>query len=508
VGHRETAHGDRRVTVSIRKVLAALPTGAQGVDLSWQEVGRYLAEQCNRDADKAREKRHVLRDEFYCDGGVDYIKSVIDDVFQDEEVRALRKKWVPHARFNNAIKRIVNEVSTVYSAPATRQVTDGDDVYQDVLERLQFDVVMQQVNRLFNLHRIVLVAPRVRQIEDGTREPVIDVATPATFRVVLHPNDNTRPIGWILRLNLRSFRRGDTRQAAWVLWTDHEWIHLDENMSPIEATLNEHGIGVCPWLPIMRSPVRPGFWPGDEGEDLVAAQVAIWMSNVLLLKETKSATKQTILSGDLAGVARGQSADSEVPNQIADGVAVNTVDMSMDLAMFRDTGDHALERAANNYGMSLAAIKHQGTQSAEARDMMRIPLRELRREQHPAFRMFERGLARRMGLVFAKDAPDLAFSADGWRIDFGEAQTPLTPSEELVLFEKERAAGLDCTPAFLMRRNPDLDEDAARTVILANIEAETWRVRNMRELQAVAGAISNPATPPSEPNDQPDGQAA
>lgn len=478
--------------MSIRQVLAAMPTGAQGTELSWPEVGRYLADHCDRPADRAREQRHKIRDEFYCDGGVDYIKSVIDDVFLDEKVKELRKKWVPHARFNNAVKRIVNEVSTVYSAPALRLVGERNDVYQDVLERLQFDITMQQVNRLFNLHRVVLVAPRVRRLPDDTVEPVVDVATPATFRPVLHPNDNTRPVGWLIRLNLRSFRRAQGRAAKWVLWTDHEWVHCDDAFLPIDSTLMEHGLGVCPWLPIVRSPVRADFWPGDEGEDLIAAQVAIWMSNVLLLKETKSATKQTILSGDLAGVARGQSADSEVPNQVSDGVAVNTVDMSMDLEMFRDTGDHALERVANNYGMSLALVKHQGVQSADAREMMRIPLRELRREQHPTFRLFERGLVSRLAAVLEKDAPDLAFSPDGFRLDFGEAQTPLTPMEELALFERERAAGLDNTVAFTRRRNPDLeDDDAAKGVVLENIDIETWRVREMRELQALSGAMGS-----------------
>lgn len=479
------------MTASIRTVLAVLPTGAQGADLTWQEVGQYLREHCDQKADKDRQKRHLLRDQFYCDGGCEYMRSVIDDVFIDDTVKELRKKWVPHARFNNAVKRIVNEISSVYSAPAQRSIKDGNDAYQSILERLQFDVVMQQACRLFNLHKVLLAAPRVRQMPDNKREPVIDLVTPASFRAVLHPNDNTRVIGWLIRLTLRSVRKLDgQRVAAWVLWTDHEWVHLDDKFVPIEATVTEHGLGVCPWVPIMRSPVRAGFWPGEEGEDLVAAQVAIWMSNILLMKETKSATKQTIVAGDGSLAARGQAADSEVPSEITDGQAVSTVDMSMDLSMFRDTGDHALERSANNHGMSIAMLRHQGTQSAEAREQMRIPLRELRREQHPVFRMAERELAKRMAAVFAKDAPDLTFDPDGWRIDFGEAQTPLTPMEEILLFEKERAAGLDNTVAFYMRRNPDADETVARAAILENIEVETWRVGEMRELQAMSGGMS------------------
>lgn len=480
------------MTVSIRKVLAVLPTGDQGTDLSWSEVGVYLKRTCDRLEDRDRTRRHLLRDQFYADGGVDYMKAVIDDVFLDPVVRDLRKKWVQHARFNNPIKRIVNEISTVYAEPAKRSLDDEDAgaAYADLLEQLQFDIVMQQVNRLFNLHRILLVAPRIRLVEDDTPEPVVDIATPATFRVVLHPRDNTRPVGYLIRLDLRGMRTPEQRPAAWVLWTSHEWIHCDEQMMPIESTYKEHGFGVNPWSPVMRSPARAGFWPGEEGEDLVAGHIAIWMANVLLMKETKSATKQTIVSGDGTHTARGQASDSEVPNEISDGQAVSTVDMSMDLSLFTGTSDHVLERLANDYGMSLAQMKHQGVQSADARESMRIPLRELRREQHPIFRLFERGFVKRLAAVCEKDAdPSMRFDPEGFRLDFGEAQTPMTPAEEVTQFEKERAAGLDNTVEFYMRRNPDADEDMARTAILKNIEVETWRVSEMRELQAMSGAM-------------------
>lgn len=499
------------MTVSIRRVLAVLPSGDQGMDLSWSEVGKYLAENCNRPSDIEREKRHRIRDEFYADGGVDYMKSVIDDVFVDPVVRDLRKKWVPHARFNNPIKRIVNEISTVYAEPAKRSIGGGDEAYLSILEQLQFDIVMQQVNRLFNLHRVVLVAPRIRLMPDGVREPVIDIATPATFRVVLHPNDNKRPVGWLIRAEFKSIRRPDgQRPATWVLWTDHERVHLDDKLIPIEATHKEHGIGVCPWMPVMRSPMQAGFWPGEEGEDLVAGHVAIWFSNVLLMKEEKSATKQTVISGEGGNTGRAQPNDSELVGEISDGQAMNTVDMSMDLSMFTGTSDHILERLANDYGMSLAQMKHQGIQSADAREAMRIPLRELRREQHPTFRLFERGFANRMERVFAVDADEaMRFVVEKFRIDFGEAQTPMTPMEEIVLFEKERAAGLDNTVAFYMRRNPDADDEMAEAAILENIDLETWRVKQMRQLMAVSGAMGTPqnGTPTEDPDQVAEGDA-
>jgi hypothetical protein len=101
--------------------------------------------------------------------------------------------------------------------------------------------------------------------------------------------------------------------------------------------------------------------------------VSSWLSSIFLLKEQKSATKQPVLQGDGTNIARSQAADSEVPIETADGQSITTVDMSMDLGMFRATSDHIIEHVAQDYGMSAALINQQGVQSAEARELMRVP---------------------------------------------------------------------------------------------------------------------------------------
>lgn len=487
------------MTVSIRSVLATLPSGNVGQELTWDELGEYLQKFCNTDADKKRGADHALRDELYRDGGVQFMEGMIDKWFSDEKVRELRKAWVPFARFNNTIRRVVHELATVYSEHAKRMVgAKTDAAYQEILERVHMNERALEISRLLNLHRSLLVGFRVRKLgpdtvtadgktEPGEREPVLDVITPAGFRPVLHPNDNTLVVGWLVRTSYRSVR--ESNLPAWTLWTDHESVHLRSDMTPITDTYQTHDIGVCPFVPVVLGAPSPGFWPGCEGEDLVAAHVAIWFNNILLLKESKSANKQAIVQGDGARTARGQAADSEVPNEVGDGQTVTTIDTSMDLSLFRDTTDHVVSHAGLNYNIPPAIMNHQGVQSAEARDLMRIPIELLGRQQRVPLRRFEAQLAVVMALVLRLDMPSLAFDPIGWRIEFADSRTPLDPIKEQELFEKRRAAGLDNSEDMWLRSHPGATREDADAALDRNIKVETKRNDRMRPLQAISGSL-------------------
>ena len=482
------------MTVSILQTLATLPDGSVGAPLSLADFGAYVRREYDTEAEKRRNARHCRRDEFYCDGGVEYMKSIITDTHRDERVRKLRHQWVEHSRFNNALKRVINEMSTVYSQPSQRAVDGSEENqkrYADLLEALRMDEQMLHVSRLLNLHRTILVGLRVTQRADGERTAKIDIATPANVRAVLHPIDSSVVIGWLIKTDHRPvFLTPDT--PAWMLWTDHEVVQFRSDLSIIESSYKEHGLGACPWIPLTLCPPRAGFWPGEEGEDLVAAHVAIWMNNVLMMKETKSATKVPVISGDSTTAARDQTFDSEGGVDVPDGVGINIIDTSMDLSMFRDGADHILASAGNNYGMPPSVMNHQGVQSADARDLMRIPIREIRLQQQKPLRVFERDFAIMMSKVLASEMPQLAFDPIGWRIDFGESQTPLSQLDALTLFEKMRAAGLDNSIAFLMRQNPDLTEEQAWNVVLENVRQELKRHEAMRPLLELNGAMNTP----------------
>jgi hypothetical protein len=248
-------------------------------------------------------------------------------------------------------------------------------------------------------------------------------------------------------------------------------------------------------LPGVLASVRPATAKGrllDEcpSSDLVAAHEHIWFLNVLSLKESKSANKQAYLTGDTSSATFGQSADTEREVVLPEGVTVTVVDRGMDLAQFRESADHVLERAAANHGLPPSVLHQQDSSSGAEIHLRRIPLRELRRKRIPILRRIEKQIAEIQSAVNANDLSEYAFSAEGWSVDFGEVQQPLTESEADAVFEKRRQLGLTNTLAEIMRRNPDLrSPEEAIEVLDANIEAETLRIAKMKEMLAMSGSM-------------------
>lgn len=496
-------------TVSILFTLGILPSGKAGPALNTNELSAYLKAQLDTQEEKARNDRHTVRDQMYRDGGVSTMEKVIEDQFTDDVVRGLRKKWVKHARFNNAMKRIVNELSTVYAQPATRSVAgDANQArYKAVLDQVMMDEQMLQFGRLLNLHRAMLLGFRVRVRPDGSlltdgtpggpREAVLEMASPANVRAVLHPNDRTLVLGWVIKTDCRPARQDDVNFAAWTLWTDFERVQLRADFSVIPETYLEHGLGVCPWIGVTLGPPCAGFWPGEDGEDLVAAHIAIWFSNVLMLKETKSATKMPVITGDGTTMARGQSADTEVPAELAEGQGLTTVDMSMDLSMFRDGSDHVLRNTAQNYGIAPGMMTHQGVQSAAARELMRMPVNEVRSQQQHPLRRAELALVFVMTCVLARDWEAAAFTMDGWTMKFGDPTTPLARGDRVNLFIAERQNGLANTVDFIAQEE-GISPDQATGVLERNIQLETERAVLMRPFAAISGAMPTTLVAPEE----------
>ncbi len=211
-----------------------------------------------------------------------------------------------YARYNNPTKRIVNEIATTYSEPAKRIVPNENEKYQSLLKAIRMDERALEIDRLLELHGALLVGFRVGERSDGTRYPALDIATPSNVRAIVHPNDDTEVIGWMVRCSHRTVRT-EADIPSWVVWTDHESFYLRDDLSVIGSSHQVHDFGVCPWVPVSIMPSGPGFWPGQYGADLVAGHVSIWFQSILSLKESKSATKQTVIQGDGTSMVRGQA---------------------------------------------------------------------------------------------------------------------------------------------------------------------------------------------------------
>ena len=499
------------MTVSILDAITRLPDGGRGMPFKPADLGDFLRRKDGlallSDAEKQRNARHARRDRLYQDGGHEDMCSFLDDMFV-ERIATKLKKRVPVANFSNALKRIVGELSTVYAKPPRRRVSNAADQKKldAVVKALNLNAQFAYVNAMLNLHRALLVGPRVRVNADESRTPVLDIATPSVVRAVANPLDTTQILAWLIRVDMPLARNPWPRKPEWMMWSDHEQCYLDDQLVPIEASWKEHGLGLNRWVPLTYSAnAIPRFWPGREGEDLVAARMTMWLCDILMIKETQATTRQPVVTGDMSNAARGQISDSTEPTVLPEGVAVTTIDIGTDPAVFIAGSNHALERAGNSYGLSMGVLTHQGTQSAEARDLLLAPIRERREKQVDIMRQFEARLFPVIARVLEVDMPEAAFNADGLRTNFGETQTLLAENERVDLFEKKRRLGLIDTIEHMMDEDPDLDEDGAWELLTARTLNETRRNVLQRPLQAISGSLGAPAPGTNPQEDVPQG---
>ena len=507
-------------TISIRDQLARMPGGSRGVTKTWAQVSDHLWKHyLNSDSEKARIKKFAERQRLFLNCGEADLEDMIDKVFKDPEVKAKRKEWVSFAKYNNVLRRVIMEQATVYSLPAERSVGIVDPLppnpsteevaeherqveaaaeqnarYQEVLRLCRFHEVMQRFNALLLLNRAVVLVPRMRELPDGTWVPTIDLVTPSKFHAVRDTIDPTLCIALIFET---SFQLCDevAMGPKWMALTWHErlWINSAGRVIDKDAQgrnlIDEHGMGRIPAILATIDPPDGALLDESTGEDLVAAQKSVTFLQVLMLKEAKSATVQTHVSGDLATAMRNQSDDTEVPIVTPEGTSVTTHDRGMKFLDFDDAAERVTTSAASNHGVAAEVMNHGATASADARELVRVPLRERRLQQHVPLRDIERDLAQLLSVVVAQYRTDLAYSTDGWNIDFADPQTPLGTHEALVVLEKELAIGLKSELRAIMDRNPDLTYDQAKAILLQLIEDRTFRLVAMRDFAAVSGGM-------------------
>lgn len=513
-------------TVSFRETFAQLPGGAAGPERTWADVSRYLW-RCylGNEAEKHRIAKFAERQRLYLGAGESDLAAVVDKLFKDPEVRTKHKELVEYAKYNNVLRRIIHEQATVYSMPATRSVgvapekpTDGDEAslrayeqalvdydelnrrYQEVLRLSRFHEVMQRFNALLLLHRAVVIRPRMRQLPDGAWVPTIDLVTPSKFHAVRSPIDSTLCLALIFETD---FVLADEKAAGpkWELLTWHEraWLnssgHVMDRDADGKSLIDEHNLGRIPAILATIDPPDGKLLDESTGDELVAAQKAVTFLQVRLLKEAKSATKQMVVTGDLARAQRNQSQDIEFEHELPADAAAQMHDRAMDFLAFDTAAERVTDAAAANQGIAPVVMRQGVASSADARELARVPLRERRLQQHVPLREIERDLAALLATIVKQRRPDLAFSADGWNIDFADPQTPLGSKEALDVLEKELQLGLTSELGALMDRNPDLSYDQAKQALLQFILDRTFRMEAMADFMRASGGLAQGAMP-------------
>jgi hypothetical protein len=454
---------------------------------SWTYVGEYLRDQYIKNPDDVVRRDEARKRDLYHDGkGDEFIKRMIWVAFEDNLTRKLRGDLVAFAKWDNVLRRISQELATVYSQPATRKVADDDGKYQEFLRRVNQDAVLREADKKLAYHEDVWIQYRVRK---DTLEPVLDVVSPAMFWAVCTPGDRTELLAIVLD---QTPARVNAATPCYRVWTKDETFQLDNRCRVIVSSVEPNALGRLPGVLASMVPAsaKGQLMTDRPAADLVAAHESVWFQNVLLVKESKSANKQTYLSGDTSSATMGQSSDTEREILLPEGVVVNTVDRGMDLTQFRDNANHMRERTAANRGIPPTVMDHKDASSGAEAEMRMQPLLKIRGERILIMRNVERDIAEVQSIVNANDLPEFAFDTEGWTVDFSEVASPLSETEKDAVFEKRRQLGLTNTLDELIRRNPDLaTHEVAMKALDANIKVETARIAMMKDMLAMSGSM-------------------
>lgn len=503
--------------------------GVEPTDLP--AVGDYLKKHyIENGAELARMAHARELDEFYEGCGDDEMKKIVGVVYKDKKNQDRRNAFIDAAldKYDNIISRIVREKATVYSETPRRSIKLGDFTYQQFIDELQLDDAMRELDRRLALHEDALAWYRVRTRPDGSREPLLEVVSPASFWAIHHPNDRTLLVGIIFDQRMPLAKPSD---PSYRVWTHDQTFMMSGDCKIFEGSIEAWPLGVMPG--VLASVRKPGSKPRLLAQypsaDLLSAQKAIRLQAINLAKESVSAVRQTYITGDTSATTMGQTADTEAEVFLGEGVSATALDRGMDQEQFRDNGGYIGDAVAANHGLSPSVLRHRDASSGAEIELRRIPIRELRKERIPIFRRVERQLAHVMSVVNSErtttaddgsevaitgDLPDFAFSDEGWSIDFGEVQQPMSEAERDQTYETRKRLQLTDPYEEEMRRNPDIKTiEEAKTIVNERIKRNTEFVVEQKGLMAASGQMgaAQPQTVLTADNAAPpiaDGQAA
>lgn len=449
--------------VSILDTLGTLPSG-EVRRLSPDQMTVFLRSKYQTKAEDERKRDSVMRLDLFRDRGRPHFERVVDDLFKNARVRQWRKDFVRLAEFQNVTKRVVREVSSVYSEPANREVSSGDKKYQELQRVVRFDRKMRQVNRYGNLINHCLVWP---DVVDG--RPVMRTVTTDRFCAVAHPNDPTHPVAYIIDQFPNGLNVTDS-DPHYLLMSEFEFVKLDKSWRAVGAP-SEHGLGRMPALLWSREEPDDCLLDRTSGNDLTSAHLAVALLNTLMLKHQKSGTNMAYATGDTSAMGSGQPMDEEHLLQVPEGVALSTLDLGADPESYIKATRAVIKQIAANYGIpeSVFDLSYQATSGVEI-ELKRSGLREIRRDQMLDFRPFEHDLAELWSTVLTKAGHELAFKTDGWSIDFGEIDTPQDPMVKLEYWSKLEDMGLANRVEMYLDMNPEATPAQAAAAVAKNIE--------------------------------------
>jgi len=423
-------------------------------------------------AEEDRMKEAGYRLDLYKDDYEEIIRETMASIFHKTNYNRL---YYHVNGSQNILKRVINEISTIYKAEPQRELNQKSDVYDNLMETLNLDVVMNKVNRYTNLLNECIVKVGWRN-----NSLTYDLITPTICGVIQDENDPT--IARAIYYQVAYVNTLGNKDIDYHYWSDEGDYFIFDKEFRIKQVIYEGNSPyhtkdkfIMPFVVFHRQEPDDTFWDQDSGRDLYNAAVSIGVKMTLFDYYFKTCSfKQITFTGKEIKVPDKQIMDpTTVLVGSGEGAQWGTLDIQNNMTQLRDALIYQVNSVVNNYGIS----SDQWTLSIAEMSGIALKIRnrallEKRQEQMPTYRKGEKELFEVIRIVNNAHSKKKIPEKAEFSMDFGEIEFPEDPKDRLELMTSYLKAGLISLGQFYMEFNPDIkDEKEAEKMMIKNLEA-------------------------------------
>ena len=377
--------------------------------------------------------------------------------------------------FVNITKKIINQLSIVYIAPANRIIdgTDSDkEIFSEIIESSSLDIKMKVCSRYTQLLKTTMLKVVFRNNHID-----IDILTPDVLDVTIRdgvPED----LESVLITNYPE--SGKIEDLTYSLWRNDTFKKLDHKGNTLESEENPYQI--IPMVPVWSSfPTGGAFFQPDSSEDLITANEVLnaKLSDLLLILSYQG-YGQPVFKGVKPG---------DHSNQLGPNIAIELEDPNSDfeykkseapLREFLNSLDWIVKSISISNGLPRSSISQKSHESSGvARIIENRELEEIRRDQIALFNTYEKKLFKMCRTVWNTHMPNRKISENAKIfIDFYDPKpTILAPDVQTESWERELQMGTLSRLDIIQLKNPDLSREQAQAK-LDSIIAENKKFKN------------------------------
>lgn len=366
-------------------------------------------------------------------------------------------KNVPMANVN-VTRRVIERTSEVYMVETDRFFPDNPtrtDKYNEWTGR-KFHR-MQRIERMANLLDVVAVHPYIPVDSSGRAMNVLDYRVLIEFQPFFDANDNLIGVRYPL---VQSANTTATDEQVWVEWGRDGYVVMnDDGLEMREEGYN----GPFPFVLAWRE--EPDyFYDHNPSTDLIKTNLLInFYETILAAGLGYQAFGQPYATG-LRDVNDARALRWDVSQIIGlpEGASMGMLNPSITASQVIEAEKNAYKMLARDWHLPEDFVEGAQAESGVAIRLRNQELQNERRGDVARWRDFERRLYEIERFLLGGGFPEVL------HVDFSESVEYLSEQEQRERDEWDLAHNLTTLSEIAMRRNPDLDADAAKKMILDN----------------------------------------